>query len=302
MANIDWPGLLAWSTKYHDGTAPSQFNVMSDEDREFLTKALEEAFGKIEDPNQLMKEAIDNINAPDVTQEGILVALEVFDKCVDYPDCNYNVEKLGGIACLHKLLNTPGIVRQKACELLTLFLSNNPKIQEAAFQRGVLHDCIKTLDEDSVLSPEEHFGLFRVVMVLVRQIPLHEETFLKKHSGLQVIMKHLGVEIGSRIREKAIAFAQSLVHSGHIKNDDADKLLECLIPLVGGLQQEPLQYRELFVSTVFDLASIDSTRSQTELAGCVKARISELKIAQKPEEQEEFEMQVKLFQMLSNRT
>ena len=29
VAMVDWPGLLKWSTKYHDGTAPTEFKVLS---------------------------------------------------------------------------------------------------------------------------------------------------------------------------------------------------------------------------------------------------------------------------------
>ena len=38
----DWNGLLAWSTKYHDGTKPSEFQAMSDEDKKWLENAMKE--------------------------------------------------------------------------------------------------------------------------------------------------------------------------------------------------------------------------------------------------------------------
>ena len=40
--NIDWQGLFNWSTQYHDGTAPSNFAPMGDDDKEWLAKALEQ--------------------------------------------------------------------------------------------------------------------------------------------------------------------------------------------------------------------------------------------------------------------
>jgi hypothetical protein len=79
MAGINWPGLLAWSTKYHDGTAPSQFKQMSDEDRAFLEKAMKEAFGNVEDPNKIFQEAIEQIKSADRTDESISTALEIID-------------------------------------------------------------------------------------------------------------------------------------------------------------------------------------------------------------------------------
>ena len=38
----DWSGLLAWSSKYHDGTKPSEFGPMSQEDRKWLETAMKE--------------------------------------------------------------------------------------------------------------------------------------------------------------------------------------------------------------------------------------------------------------------
>ena len=38
----DWNGLLAWSTKYHDGTKPSEFQPMSEDDKKWLEDAMKE--------------------------------------------------------------------------------------------------------------------------------------------------------------------------------------------------------------------------------------------------------------------
>ena len=36
----DWNGLLAWSTKYHDGTKPSEVTMMTKEERDWLAAAM----------------------------------------------------------------------------------------------------------------------------------------------------------------------------------------------------------------------------------------------------------------------
>ena len=44
-APIDWSGLLAWSSKQHDGTKKaSDFKPLSDEDKDFLEGALQQAY------------------------------------------------------------------------------------------------------------------------------------------------------------------------------------------------------------------------------------------------------------------
>ena len=79
----------------------------------FLEKALEEAFGQIEDPNQVMSEAADQLRSESRSEESISTALEasadnwsdekvtespraaqVIDRCCDDPDCARNAEKL----------------------------------------------------------------------------------------------------------------------------------------------------------------------------------------------------------------
>lgn len=38
----NWNSLLAWSTKYHDGTKESNFEEMSKEDKEWLDAAMKD--------------------------------------------------------------------------------------------------------------------------------------------------------------------------------------------------------------------------------------------------------------------
>lgn len=59
---VNWPGLLHWSTKYHDGTGPSNFQVMSDEDKAFLTQAMETVFSQIENLNQTLEEGLKKLD------------------------------------------------------------------------------------------------------------------------------------------------------------------------------------------------------------------------------------------------
>merc|ERR1719163_2724578 len=145
---MNWPGLLAWSTKYHDGTHASEFKQMTDEDRAFLERAMEEAFGKIEDPNQVMAEAIGQIKAPDRTDTSITTALEVIDKCCDDPDCARNCEKLDGLQPLLDLLSShEGPIAHRTLEILALLFSNNPNIQEAGARRGAMETFLRLVQD-----------------------------------------------------------------------------------------------------------------------------------------------------------
>ncbi|CAE8653672.1 unnamed protein product, partial [Polarella glacialis] len=130
-------------TQYHDGTAPSNFKMLSAEDRAFLEKAMVEAFGEVEDTNGIMKEAAAKITADDRTDESITVALEVIDYCCDNPDCARNAEKLGVLQPMLDVIGThPGAIRTRALEVLALLFSNNKNIQEAGIKRGALQALV----------------------------------------------------------------------------------------------------------------------------------------------------------------
>ena len=39
---VDWAGLFKFSMQYHDGTTPSEFKEMSEEDRKWLEEAMKQ--------------------------------------------------------------------------------------------------------------------------------------------------------------------------------------------------------------------------------------------------------------------
>ena len=39
---VDWSGLFKFSMQYHDGTTPSEFKEMSEEDRKWLEEAMKQ--------------------------------------------------------------------------------------------------------------------------------------------------------------------------------------------------------------------------------------------------------------------
>ncbi|CAD7958623.1 unnamed protein product [Amoebophrya sp. A120] len=133
--NLDWPGLLAWSTKYHDGTAPSKFGLMSDEDKAFLQKAMEDAFSRIEDMNQVLNDGLRKLESATDFQT-LVTALEIIERCVDDPDCARNLEKLNGISpLLDKVFHDNEEVSDRSCSILSMMLANNDSLQLTAVKK-----------------------------------------------------------------------------------------------------------------------------------------------------------------------
>mmetsp|Transcript_9894 Transcript_9894/g.20461 ORF Transcript_9894/g.20461 Transcript_9894/m.20461 type:complete len:306 (-) Transcript_9894:142-1059(-) len=284
---MNWPGLLAWSTKYHDGTAPSKFKPLSDEDREFLEKAMEEAFGKMQDPNKVMTEAIAQITSKDRTDESIATALEVIDKCCDDVDCARNVEKLNCLQPIIDLLEThSGPMRVRTLEILALLFCNNPNIQEAGVKRGALKACLRIIKECPKGS-EERSKAFRALVALVRQVAVFEETLLRGAGGMGVILSFLEPDEDAKSREKAASFACSLAQDGRLQADEAAAMVKAIAQLLQGIGDEGLQYREVLADALVELAQAFPGRFTAEAQEAVRQRLAHLRAAPDPEAESE---------------
>jgi len=180
---VNWPGLLSWSTKYHDGTAPSNFHQMSREDKDFLQRAMEDMFASIEDPNKIFKEAIDKIrDAP--TDEQALTTLEIIDRCCDDPDVARNIEVHDGLTPLLALVdNANANVVARACEVLALIIANNPPIQVAASKKIALQKLMVVTSDANDVSAR---GKLRLLSTIVRNVEELEKEFVTQ-DGVQFL-------------------------------------------------------------------------------------------------------------------
>jgi hypothetical protein len=283
MAGLNWPGLMAWSTKYHDGTAPSQFKVLSGEDRAFLERAMEEAFGHIEDPNKALQEAIGQVEAADRTDESICTSLEVIDRLCDDVDVARNVEKLNGLQPLLDLASSKGgAIRERTLEILALLFSNNAKIQEAGIKRDALQAFLK-LTKEAPVGSQERSKAFRAIVALIRTVPEFEDAFLHAQSGLQLMVLLLDPAEDARTREKVASFALSCTMNGQLKDEEIGILAGALAPLIINLASGGIQYREVLSDCAQQFAGTAPGKCPVSLSEAVQARLAELRGAIKEE-------------------
>mmetsp|Transcript_70644 Transcript_70644/g.169291 ORF Transcript_70644/g.169291 Transcript_70644/m.169291 type:complete len:294 (+) Transcript_70644:88-969(+) len=269
---VNWPGLLAWSTKYHDGTKPSEFKQMSQEDKEFLEKAMEEAFGQMEDPNVAFQEAIEQIKSPERTQESIATSLEVIDRLCDDPDVARNAEKLDGIQPLLDLAKLDTPQQSRTLEILALLFSNNPNIQQVGFKRGALQIFVDIMQNNPVAS-EPRTKAFRTLAALVRSEKPIEEAFLQQHAGAATLVACLSMCEPSSMREKALSLVRSLAQDGCLGAEETSQLAVAVAPLLQSVSSESIQHREMLASCCLALsgASVPS-----ELRTAVQLREQQL--------------------------
>jgi hypothetical protein len=282
MAGINWPGLFAWSTKYHDGTAPSQFKQMTDEDRKFLEKAMEEAFGKIEDPNKIFQGAIEQIKSADRTDESITTALEIIDRCCDDPDVARNVEKLDGMQPLLDLAVSPshqGAIHLRTLEILVLLWSNNPAIQEVGMKRGGMRKLLGLI-QNAPQGSEERAKAFAALVALMRQVETFEVEFLSNQTGVALLVDSMSPEEAPRMREKALSFVRSVTGDGRLDAADAKPLSSAVACLLRDAKADfagqSIQYRETLAGCLLELALQFPEGVVPELVEAANARMEQL--------------------------
>ena len=205
-----WPGLLAWSTSYSDGTRPSEFAVMDDKRKEWLKKALENGLnGKIEDQNVRLKQALTSLSEARLESEA-LYAIDEIDACVDFPDCSENFARIGGIVIAVKFLKTSifSCLRSRFLSVLSLFLANNPSVQLAAFAGGLLATLLELSAETT--DPELRLRTVGALGALIRGVPTLESGSLE--AGGRGLLNNLaeGSPDDGKIREKCQSLLEHL--------------------------------------------------------------------------------------------
>lgn len=240
---------------------------------------MEEAFGQIEDPNQVMLEAINQIKAADRTESSIVTALEVIDRCCDDRDCARNAEKLDGIQPLLDLLGAyKDSIRERTLEILALLTSNNPEIQDVCAKRGGLKILLELVNNASPGS-EERQKAFRALVSLIRcNVPLEDE-FLGEHNGISVTISCMSSVESAKAQEKALSFTRSLAQTERLKTPQVDQLASATAALLhADLAEANLQYCETLASCADDLAGLASAGAAAELEAAIVARLKSAKV------------------------
>ncbi len=115
---VDWQGLFKWSMQYQDGTHPSEFKEMSQEDKIWLQEALKAyTFNDTDRLQPICKELKENKEIP--TPE-LVNKLEELQELVElHPRNNLNLCLSGGMGEVLALIvsHTDTNVRKLACSI-----------------------------------------------------------------------------------------------------------------------------------------------------------------------------------------
>lgn len=152
MANAstpNWLGLLRWSVFVNDGTAPSQFTTMPEEDKKWLEKVMTEVVRS--DPQRMdeimtkVKEFLtrwqsvgegESVGMSEEEEETLVVDLEDLRDIVEQIDMAQVFCKFGGCELLLQLGESTGCVLSVRCLAVAVIgtvAQNNPTAQEILF-------------------------------------------------------------------------------------------------------------------------------------------------------------------------
>lgn len=230
---------------------------MSEERRQWLEKALTAAFDGQEDPNKVIKKAV-----VEMSEGRVSAGLDLLDYASDFPDCAENVDKLGALGPLVRLVGSNDInIVTRALEVLTMYLPNNPKVQLGAALR---HDCltflkgaIASFSHDPVTV---HFSL-SAMGSLVRNVASLENSFIRD-GGVEYLCA-LGLKCtDSKIVQKIAAIISCLMQSNDLSKREGQ--IESLVLHTfqsSYFQKDNIQFWEIMSSLGMSLRGNSSIRS-----------------------------------------
>lgn len=211
MVNINWPGLLKWSTKYSDGTVDTS-KRLSPEDIEFLQGAIKECLSKIEDPYEAMDEAVNNFKSND---EGIiLAAAKIVERLLDeYPEIARNLNKINAVDPLLQLIESENVhILESVLQIFSLALSNNPDLQDVVFKKGALKKLLIKLQQSHVTHIDTK--LITAISALIRHHNEAENKFID-YGGVGFLVYGMRTNI-FKYQEKAALLLKHLVYQNKI--------------------------------------------------------------------------------------
>ncbi|KAL2502933.1 Fes1A [Forsythia ovata] len=152
----NWEGLLKWSLAHSDGTGSSR--KLSEDDRKWFMEAMQsqtvDVVKRMKEITLVMQTPEQVLESHGVTPQDIGDMLDELQEHVESIDMANDLHSIGGLVpLLGYLKNSHANIRQKAAEVLTTIVQNNPRGQQLVMEANGLEQLLSnfTLDPDVVV-------------------------------------------------------------------------------------------------------------------------------------------------------
>lgn len=250
-----WLGILKWSLQQNDGTRPSEFAPMPEEEKKWLMDALE---SMTVDEAKAMAELVEIIAAPEsppdasaassaslTSQEMKLNALAALQELVENLDNAKNLFVMGGftplLACLQSSASDD--VRGRVCDVITECVQNNPKAQEWAMKSAAFPVLIAAFTDAWPRSIALAASVMTALSSLVRGSTEGQRMMLA-HLKLVLAPVHDAPDAAGmtgkarRLLRKALLFASHMLRGSSAERAKAIVLREHVPPILRVLHVE----------------------------------------------------------------
>ena len=180
---VDWNGLFKWSMEHQDGTKPTEFKVMSAEERKWLEEAMKQyTFNDVD----RLKEVAVELKGHMEMEKGKLV--EMLDELLELIEIHVrnslNLCLCGGMQTIIDIIfNKPHEeVRREACGVFSFSNQNNVEVQTFTAKMGALNLTHQYVRETNIKNREAVIG---ALSSFLRGINTDgKRTFLSEYGGL----------------------------------------------------------------------------------------------------------------------
>ncbi|CAM9775525.1 unnamed protein product [Chrysoparadoxa australica] len=239
-----WLGLLKWSLQYHDGTGPSANTPMSEEDKEWLSRVMQDSVRDdvkvMTDVYEAIRSFIGKANEGEAAEgrDDLLKDLEDLQDMCEQIDLANTWVKIAGPSCLLDLARTSDHELQVASlSVLGTVAQNNPLAQSELANAGQVEELLALLQLPSSPAPEGPAFKAAVLGALSRVVRGYEEGELKVlEPDTMKLMCGLFESQGEAFRRRLLFLARALVEGKGAARVDA--VWDLLLLAVSKIKEE----------------------------------------------------------------
>ncbi|XVF55248.1 hypothetical protein PTKIN_Ptkin06aG0022000 [Pterospermum kingtungense] len=248
----NWDGLLKWSIAHSDGTRPTR--NLSEEDRRWFMEAMQsqtvDVVKRMKEITLVMQTPEEVLEAQGVSAADIEDMLDELQEHVESIDMANDLHSIGGLVPLLGYLKSPHAkIREKAVEVVSTIVQNNPQSQQLVMEANGLEPLLSNFTSDADVAVRTK--ALGAISSLIRHNKPGIAAF-RLANGYAALRDALGTE-SVRFQRKALNLIQYLLHEN---SSDCSIAIELRFPriMLHLASSEDAEVREAALRGLLELA------------------------------------------------